>query len=142
GSSRSSRVSSSLIRTFRLSRTAWTPPRQATDGVPCSRRRVARSAPCTARRMTHDLGMPTEKPTRREARGGAVATALAGSACAPDSGRAQTSGREESSPMESSTSRMPVVYLPHGGGPWPFVDVGFGDPTEYARLATYLRGLS
>ena len=26
-----------------------------------------------------------------------------------------------------ATPRMPVVYLPHGGGPWPFVDLGF-DP--------------
>ena len=26
-----------------------------------------------------------------------------------------------------SASRMPVVFVPHGGGPWPFVDVGFGD---------------
>ncbi len=38
-------------------------------------------------------------------------------------------------------SRMPTLFLPHGGGPWPFVDVGFGDPDEWARLATYLRGL-
>lgn len=37
-------------------------------------------------------------------------------------------------------SRMPVVFLPHGGGPWPFVD-GLGDPKELNQLATYLRGL-
>ena len=24
--------------------------------------------------------------------------------------------------------RMPVVFIPHGGGPWPFVDTGF--PSE------------
>lgn len=42
----------------------------------------------------------------------------------------------------TATQRMPVVYLPHGGGPWPFVDLGFGDPAELERLATYLRGLS
>ena len=23
-------------------------------------------------------------------------------------------------------SRLPVVYLLHGGGPWPFVELGFG----------------
>lgn len=34
---------------------------------------------------------------------------------------------------------MPAIFLPHGGGPWPFVDVGFGDPAEYASLADYLR---
>ncbi len=41
----------------------------------------------------------------------------------------------------TTPTRMPVIYLPHGGGPWPFVEVGFGDPAEYARLATYLRGI-
>jgi aromatic ring-opening dioxygenase catalytic subunit (LigB family) len=37
--------------------------------------------------------------------------------------------------------RMPAIYLPHGGGPWPFVETPFGDPAELAALATYLRGL-
>lgn len=37
-------------------------------------------------------------------------------------------------------SRMPVVFLPHGGGPWPFVE-GLGGPKELDQLATYLRGL-
>jgi aromatic ring-opening dioxygenase catalytic subunit (LigB family) len=40
-----------------------------------------------------------------------------------------------------TTSRMPVVYLPHGGGPWPFVDLGF-DPKEMAPLADYLRSVA
>jgi aromatic ring-opening dioxygenase catalytic subunit (LigB family) len=40
-----------------------------------------------------------------------------------------------------ATSRMPVVYLPHGGGPWPFVDLGF-DPKEMAPLADYLRSVA
>lgn len=33
---------------------------------------------------------------------------------------------------------MPVVYLPHGGGPWPFVDLGFGNTDD---LAEYLRSV-
>jgi aromatic ring-opening dioxygenase catalytic subunit (LigB family) len=37
--------------------------------------------------------------------------------------------------------RMPVVYLPHGGGPWPFVELGFADRREVTALADYLRGL-
>jgi aromatic ring-opening dioxygenase catalytic subunit (LigB family) len=37
--------------------------------------------------------------------------------------------------------RMPTVYLPHGGGPWPFVEVPFGSKTELAALAAYLRAL-
>ena len=44
--------------------------------------------------------------------------------------------------VASSASRLPVVYVPHGGGPWPFVDVGFGEPESYARLAAYLHGLA
>jgi aromatic ring-opening dioxygenase catalytic subunit (LigB family) len=37
--------------------------------------------------------------------------------------------------------RMPVVYLPHGGGPWPFVDTGIGTRDELAQLAAYLRSV-
>jgi aromatic ring-opening dioxygenase catalytic subunit (LigB family) len=40
-----------------------------------------------------------------------------------------------------TSSRMPVVFLPHGGGPWPFVDVGFGHPEELRDLAEYLRSV-
>src|SRR5678816_1657981 len=37
-----------------------------------------------------------------------------------------------------SNQRMPVVYLPHGGGPWPFVDMGW-DLKDADTLAAYLR---
>ena len=80
-----------------------------------------------------------DKLTRRQILAGAAAGVVL-AACAPEPTRAQSSSSSrEERPMP--TTRMPVIYLPHGGGPWPFVDVGFGDPTEYARLATYLRGL-
>jgi aromatic ring-opening dioxygenase catalytic subunit (LigB family) len=36
---------------------------------------------------------------------------------------------------------MPVVYLPHGGGPWPFVDMGIGEASELDALAAYLRSV-
>lgn len=39
-----------------------------------------------------------------------------------------------------SASRTPVVYLPHGGGPWPFVDLGM-PKQDLDRLAHYLRSL-
>jgi aromatic ring-opening dioxygenase catalytic subunit (LigB family) len=39
------------------------------------------------------------------------------------------------------SSRMPVVFLPHGGGPWPFVDTGIGDPEELRVLSGYLRSI-
>lgn len=43
--------------------------------------------------------------------------------------------------MTSKPQRMPVVFVPHGGGPWPFVDLGF-DREECDDLAAYLRGLA
>jgi aromatic ring-opening dioxygenase catalytic subunit (LigB family) len=35
-------------------------------------------------------------------------------------------------------NRMPVVFVPHGGGPWPFVDIGFGAEAEKDALRDYL----
>jgi len=40
-----------------------------------------------------------------------------------------------------SAPRTPVVYLPHGGGPWPFVELGMGSKDELDRLAAYLRSI-
>jgi aromatic ring-opening dioxygenase catalytic subunit (LigB family) len=38
------------------------------------------------------------------------------------------------------SARMPVVFIPHGGGPWPFVEMGI--PAEQREpLAQYLRGV-
>ena len=37
--------------------------------------------------------------------------------------------------------KMPVVFVPHGGGPWPFVETRFADREEEAALAGYLRRL-
>ena len=42
--------------------------------------------------------------------------------------------------MAGMTSRMPVAYVPHGGGPWPFVDLGVPQ-RELDALADYLRSL-
>ena len=36
--------------------------------------------------------------------------------------------------------RMPVVFVPHGGGPWPFVEMGL-PPDDVATLADYLRSV-
>jgi len=38
------------------------------------------------------------------------------------------------------SARMPVVFIPHGGGPWPFVEMGF-PPEDVATLAGYLRSV-
>ncbi len=39
-------------------------------------------------------------------------------------------------------NRMPTVFIPHGGGPWPFVELGFGTKAEAAELLDYLRSLA
>jgi len=36
--------------------------------------------------------------------------------------------------------RLPVVFIPHGGGPWPFVEMGF-PKDDVDRLAGYLRSV-
>ena len=41
-----------------------------------------------------------------------------------------------------SSVRMPVAFLPHGGGPWPYVDLGWGDQPGFDALAGYLRSVA
>lgn len=44
--------------------------------------------------------------------------------------------------MSSLSPRQPVVYLPHGGGPWPWMDArAFGGPDALTPLRRYLEGL-
>lgn len=74
--------------------------------------------------------------TRRQA----LAAGLAGA-----TGLAAQSSQAAPQPGEKrkrmSSGRMPVAYLPHGGGPWPFVDMGIGRPEELSALAAYLRSV-
>lgn len=37
--------------------------------------------------------------------------------------------------------RMPVAFVPHGGGPWPFVEMGL-DPAEKDALSAYLSSVA
>src|SRR5262245_18912214 len=39
--------------------------------------------------------------------------------------------------MTASTTRMPVAFVPHDGGPWPFVEMGL-PPDEVTELKGYL----
>ncbi|MBU6161731.1 MAG: dioxygenase, partial [Myxococcales bacterium] len=42
-----------------------------------------------------------------------------------------------------SRTRMPVVFLPHGGGPWPFMDLDrLGMAGSYTHMEQYLRQLN
>lgn len=75
------------------------------------------------------------KQTRRALLVQATAASVVGCATA------QPLPPSEGERVMTDTRRMPGLYVPHGGGPWPFVELGFGDPSEYARLATYLRGI-
>jgi aromatic ring-opening dioxygenase catalytic subunit (LigB family) len=40
-----------------------------------------------------------------------------------------------------SDQRLPTLFIPHGGGPWPFMEVAFGPADTWDGLADYLRGL-
>lgn len=44
--------------------------------------------------------------------------------------------------MSTSNRSLPVHFVPHGGGPWPFVRTGFATEQEEAKLAAYLRSLA
>src|SRR5438046_262252 len=44
-------------------------------------------------------------------------------------------------PDSGVRSRMPVVFVPHGGGPWPFIDEPLGERDELDELAAYLRSI-
>ena len=92
--------------------------------------------------------MSTEKQdgfTRRSALGAGIAAAAV-IAALPSLGASAGSAEEipEGEPRDRSprpgSPRMPVAFVPHGGGPWPFVDMGM-PRSEVDELATYLRAL-
>lgn len=39
------------------------------------------------------------------------------------------------------TARMPTLFLPHGGGPWPFVEMGLSADPGYHALLAFLRSV-
>lgn len=39
-------------------------------------------------------------------------------------------------------TRLPTLFLPHGGGPWPFVDLGFGTSGEVEGLRGWLASVA
>src|SRR3954471_15794327 len=73
-------------------------------------------------------------PTRRQLIAGMAAgagIALIGTAC-------ESSGQKAENQM--TTQKMPVVFLPHGGGPWPFVDIGW-NLKDADELKAYLESV-
>ena len=83
----------------------------------------------------HDGPGLTRRSALAAAIGGAAAASIPGCATEPKPSHA------EDAIMKPTGPRMPVVYIPHGGGPWPFVDIGIGDRAELDQLAGYLRSL-
>jgi len=98
------------------------------------------------REAAHTHGM-TEKAavpvTRRVAIAAGLAGAAIGAAALPKAqGSAEPESNSERKSPDVSSERLPVVFLPHGGGPWPFVDLRIGSKAEQAELATYLRSVA
>ena len=86
-----------------------------------------------------------DDPTRDGmTRRGALAAGLAGAASLAGSGAggcdAARAGAGDRPARGAAGPRMPVVFAPHGGGPWPFVDLGF-PRHEVDALAGYLGAL-
>jgi aromatic ring-opening dioxygenase catalytic subunit (LigB family) len=82
--------------------------------------------------------------TRRVAIAAGLVGAAVGAALTVGEGAAHPNPDSGSKPKRAGVSgeRLPVVFLPHGGGPWPFVDLGIGSKAEQAELATYLRSIA
>jgi aromatic ring-opening dioxygenase catalytic subunit (LigB family) len=88
--------------------------------------------------------MTEEKVAANVSRRVAIAAGLAGAALGAGA-QASVPEAEPEAKEERSTGtreRLPVVFVPHGGGPWPFVDLRIGSKAEQAELATYLRSVA
>lgn len=80
--------------------------------------------------------MTSERPegvTRRQTLAAAAAGAALGVLPGCDVGARDDVG--------AARRRMPVAFIPHGGGPWPFVDLGM-PRAEVDAMAEYLRSLA
>jgi aromatic ring-opening dioxygenase catalytic subunit (LigB family) len=88
--------------------------------------------------MTGTTKRGDDELTRRAALAAGLAVGTAGlvAGCAADT--ASSPARDDAA--ASTGSRLPVVFVPHGGGPWPFVP-GLGDPAELDALSAYLRSV-
>jgi aromatic ring-opening dioxygenase catalytic subunit (LigB family) len=83
--------------------------------------------------------------SRREMMGataGLAGGAFLGAACAEPSvtGTDASASSRDGVVRGATGPRMPAIFLPHGGGPWPWVDLGL-DPREKSEMQGYLEGL-
>ena len=77
--------------------------------------------------------------TRREMLQAVGGTAVLSAAACGNSKDASSEAYGGTGGTTATAVRLPTVYLPHGGGPWPFVETGFGAP---GVLESYLKRLS
>jgi len=90
--------------------------------------------------MTEKAVVPV---TRRVAIAAGLAGAALGAAALPTAqGTVDPGPSSERKRSAGAAERQPVVFLPHGGGPWPFVELGIGSKAEQAELASYLRSVA
>jgi aromatic ring-opening dioxygenase catalytic subunit (LigB family) len=91
--------------------------------------------------MERSDGQKFDTVTRRRVliAGLSSAAAAAAALSAVDGTEASAEGKTRG-PV-GGRKRMPVVFAPHGGGPWPFVDVGLGSKPELDSLTAYLQSL-
>ncbi|HVU04790.1 MAG TPA: class III extradiol ring-cleavage dioxygenase [Polyangiaceae bacterium] len=76
-------------------------------------------------------------------RRGILAAGIAGAAvyAGVRPGGSQAESSDADGARSHGGTRLPVVYLPHGGGPWPFVDTPFGSKAELDGLRSYLTSI-
>lgn len=77
--------------------------------------------------------------TRRQVVTAAVTAAAAGALPGCEASVIQANSRAHQA--TTAGPRAPTVFLPHGGGPWPFVELGFSSRAENDALAAYLRSV-
>jgi aromatic ring-opening dioxygenase catalytic subunit (LigB family) len=93
--------------------------------------------------MERTSGEKVDTVTRRRALliAGLTGAAAAAGLSAAHGTDASPEGETRRPVGDGKKKRMPVVFAPHGGGPWPFVDVGLGSKPELDLLADYLKSL-
>ncbi|QSQ21115.1 dioxygenase [Pyxidicoccus parkwayensis] len=79
--------------------------------------------------------------TRRAAVVGGLVGAAGLATLAATTRGPQSSSADEPRKSPASGERLPVVFMPHGGGPWPFVDMGIDDKAGMAALTEYLQSV-
>lgn len=91
---------------------------------------------------------PSEPISRRAAlatiTSGGVALAATAAGCRrrASTKKPKMTSRADEIP-KGATKRQPTVFLPHGGGPWPFIDERvFGAPGMWDKLSAYLKRLA